>query len=720
MAGLDSILPDEAPNASASPTPTTGLGGYTTITGAKGAKTVLDPTNSEAVLKKMQDYLDSRTGPQAEWMNRLADARAAAIPNLEGKSSEAMNQRQTTKTAEAKDVQDMQMQIANFRAQQALQAQSREDFGKLIAQGGQGGQGGLDGQGGQGGQGSMGAIDPLIMARILSMAQTDPVAARALYDKTISENNQANQRHQGDMELAKYNTANAPAGNEQKIYMKNGKPVMLTTNQWNALSKDQRAEFDPTPATPVAPNAVAPNADNVTNNDVTNNDVAKVESNHNPNAIGPYVPGQGRAKGEMQVMDRTSTDPGYGVKPAQLTGDKIHDQAELARVGRDYHAALITKYGDATLGTAAYNWGPGNMDNWLASGADISKMPADVRDYVGKAHMAHALSNRQPTTTQAQPAIPPAQPAIPPAQPATTQAQVQTPPYHENENKTIAYWAANIPATPEQFNQKDKEIAAARAADTAVVSDRLKQQTRTKLAGTQKENEKLADMAAKLEVEGESKKAGETIAATNQVINHAKTHPEEFGKALQSNIAGGILSGINTIYKVGPAIEPYAETFGATFNPNTDAEGHTQNDRRNTTNTNATKIGFDYAAQMFAGTGARLGVGLENMVAKGKGVGTEHSAASNLMNAGLVNLSARKSRDLAPLWREYKRSMPEGDANFGDFLDTPPAKQVDAKYNPEFIDWATKAKSIPGYLPGSKPSRYDEWKASQPSNKAAK
>ena len=77
-------------------------------------------------------------------------------------------------------------------------------------------------------------------------------------------------------------------------------------------------------------------------------------------------------------------------------------------------------------------------------------------------------------------------------------------------------------------------------------------------------------------------------------------------------------------------------------------------------------------------------------------------------------------RATSSLWREYKRSMPEGDANFGDFLDTPPAKQVDAKYNPEFIDWATKAKSIPGYLPGSKPSRYDEWKASQPSNKAAK
>ena len=696
MAGLDSILPDEAPDASASPTPTTGLGGYTTITGAKGAKTVLDPTNSEAVLKKMQDYLDERNSPVAKFQSSLQDAMAAWAPYTQANA--AMSQRSTDKRAEAKDVQDMQMQIANFRAQQALQAQSRKDFGELIAQGGQGGQGnqgnqggqgGHGNQGGQGGQGGMGAIDPLIMARIASLGQTDPVAAGALYDKTISENNQANQRRLGEMDIAKYNVANAPAGNEQKIYMKNGRPVMLTTNQWNALSKEQRAEFDPTPDTPViAPNAVAPNADNV-----TNNDVAKVESNNNPNAIGPYVPGQGRAKGEMQVMDRTSTDPGYGVKPAQLTGDKIHDQAELARVGRDYHAALITKYGDATLGTAAYNWGPGNMDNWLASGADISKMPADVRDYVGKAHMAHALSNRQPTTTQVQP-------AIPPAQPATTQAQVQvqTPQYHENENRAIEHWAANRPVTPEQINQKDKEIAAARAADTAVASKIIEQQTTAKLAGTTEENKKVADLAAKMETEAE--KANDTIGATNRVIKHAQDHPEEFGKALQSNTAGHVLSAINTF---SPKIEHGIETFGAGFNPKTDAQGHTQNDRRDTTNTDAKKIGFAFAAQMFAGTGARLGLGLENMAANAKGAGTEYSAASNIMNAGLVNLAAHKSQDLAPLWIAYKKSMLVGDANYSDFLQSTPAKQVEAKYDPQFVQWATKAKSIPGYLPESKP-----------------
>ena len=106
---------------------------------------------------------------------------------------------------------------------------------------------------------------------------------------------------------------------------------------------------------------------------------------------------------------------------------------------------------------------------------------------------------------------------------------------------------------------------------------------------------------------------------------------------------------------------------------------------------------------MFAGTGARLGLGLENMAANAKGAGTEYSAASNIMNAGLVNLAAHKSQDLAPLWIAYKKSMPVGDANYSDFLQSTPAKQVEAKYDPQFVQWATKAKSIPGYLPESKP-----------------
>ena len=201
-------------------------------------------------------------------------------------------------------------------------------------------------------------------------------------------------------------------------------------------------------------------------------------------------------------------------------------------------------------------------------------------------------------------------------------------------------------------------------------------------------------------METEAEKANDTIGATNRVIKHAQDHPEEFGKALQSNTAGHVLSAINTF---SPKIEHGIETFGAGFNPKTDAQGHTQNDRRDTTNTDAKKIGFAFAAQMFAGTGARLGLGLENMAANAKGAGTEYSAASNIMNAGLVNLAAHKSQDLAPLWIAYKKSMLVGDANYSDFLQSTPAKQVEAKYDPQFVQWATKAKSIPGYLPESKP-----------------
>lgn len=83
------------------------------------------------------------------------------------------------------------------------------------------------------------------------------------------------------------------------------------------------------------------------------------------------------AQGEMQVMPKTQRDPGYGVVPAK--GD---NPDEIARVGRDYLKAMVDKYGDTQKALMAYNWGPGNTDNWLASGADPKKVPAETRGYV--------------------------------------------------------------------------------------------------------------------------------------------------------------------------------------------------------------------------------------------------------------------------------------------------------------------------------------------------
>jgi hypothetical protein len=87
----------------------------------------------------------------------------------------------------------------------------------------------------------------------------------------------------------------------------------------------------------------------------------------------------GTAKGEMQVLDMTTKDPGYGVKPAQ---DDSPD--ERARVGRDYLRAMVNKYGNKETALVAYNWGPGNTDKWLQKGGDFTKLPKETQNYVTK------------------------------------------------------------------------------------------------------------------------------------------------------------------------------------------------------------------------------------------------------------------------------------------------------------------------------------------------
>jgi hypothetical protein len=86
------------------------------------------------------------------------------------------------------------------------------------------------------------------------------------------------------------------------------------------------------------------------------------------------------AQGEMQVMPATSRDPGFGVTPAR---DDSPD--ELARVGRDYIAAMEARYpGDPAKALAAYNAGPGAVDKAVAkAGAEWrTLMPDETRGYV--------------------------------------------------------------------------------------------------------------------------------------------------------------------------------------------------------------------------------------------------------------------------------------------------------------------------------------------------
>ncbi|SPA25868.1 conserved hypothetical protein [Cupriavidus taiwanensis] len=105
------------------------------------------------------------------------------------------------------------------------------------------------------------------------------------------------------------------------------------------------------------------------------------------------------AKGEMQVLDSTNKDPGFGVRPA---ADDSAD--ERARVGRDYLNAMLKRYGGSVpQALAAYNAGPGAVDAALreankngAGGDWLAYMPAETRKYVASITKAYGAGGGAP------------------------------------------------------------------------------------------------------------------------------------------------------------------------------------------------------------------------------------------------------------------------------------------------------------------------------------
>jgi Transglycosylase SLT domain len=77
-------------------------------------------------------------------------------------------------------------------------------------------------------------------------------------------------------------------------------------------------------------------------------------------------------QGPMQISAAAALDVGGG--------DRF-DAAVNETLGRSYLAELHRRYGDWPDAVAAYNWGPGNMDAWIARGRPIDGMPAMVALY---------------------------------------------------------------------------------------------------------------------------------------------------------------------------------------------------------------------------------------------------------------------------------------------------------------------------------------------------
>ncbi|HZT89633.1 MAG TPA: lytic transglycosylase domain-containing protein [Stellaceae bacterium] len=80
-------------------------------------------------------------------------------------------------------------------------------------------------------------------------------------------------------------------------------------------------------------------------------------------------------QGPMQVSAAAAVDVGGG--------DRF-DPEENRRLGRAYLARMYARYGNWSDAVAAYNWGPGNLDAWIAGGRPPTRLPLDVERYVAR------------------------------------------------------------------------------------------------------------------------------------------------------------------------------------------------------------------------------------------------------------------------------------------------------------------------------------------------
>lgn len=118
------------------------------------------------------------------------------------------------------------------------------------------------------------------------------------------------------------------------------------------------------------------------------------------------------ARGPMQVMPGTNVSPGFGV-----TAAADGSEAERARVGRDYLAAMMQRYqGDPAKAWAAYNAGPGRVDRLIAENGTrwMFGLPQETKDYVRKNMAALGGAGAQPPAAQPQQTMPGAVYARPP------------------------------------------------------------------------------------------------------------------------------------------------------------------------------------------------------------------------------------------------------------------------------------------------------------------
>ncbi len=110
--------------------------------------------------------------------------------------------------------------------------------------------------------------------------------------------------------------------------------------------------------------------------------IIRQESSMNPMAVS-----RARAKGLMQLIPSTARRMARDLG-ISLYGSSIFDPSTNTKLGANYLAKMYQRFGNVALSSAAYNAGPGRVEQWLENGLDdmtiwVEKIPfQETRKYV--------------------------------------------------------------------------------------------------------------------------------------------------------------------------------------------------------------------------------------------------------------------------------------------------------------------------------------------------
>lgn len=94
------------------------------------------------------------------------------------------------------------------------------------------------------------------------------------------------------------------------------------------------------------------------------------ESGYRPDVISGAVRSSAGAVGIAQLI------------PQYFPGVDPTNWIQAIDAAAKYLAQLHARFGTWSLALAAYNWGPGNVDQWISTGAQSAAMPAETQNYV--------------------------------------------------------------------------------------------------------------------------------------------------------------------------------------------------------------------------------------------------------------------------------------------------------------------------------------------------